>query len=95
MMRQNITLHITAIRRVEVSFGYVVSELGPNVTKRSVASHYKSTIHAKFGPRGFADAQFSGSIPHQLREMTRLVLIGLIIEIVTAHLIVPEIKEEK
>lgn len=91
MMRQHVALHITAVGRVEVSFAYVVRELGPNVTQRSVASNYKGTIHAKFSANGFADAQFSSGIPHQLREMPRLVLIGLIVEIVTTYLVIPGI----
>lgn len=90
-MRQHVALYITAVGWVEVSFGNVVSELGSNVTQGSVASNYKSTIHAKFGTHGFADAQLSSSIPHQLREMTRLVLISLIVEIVTAYLVIPGI----
>lgn len=88
-MRQYIALDIAAVRRVEVPFAYVIGKLGSNVTKRSVASHYKSAIHAKFGSHGFANAKFSGSIPHQLGEMTRLVLISLIVEIVTAYFIIP------
>ncbi len=91
MMRQHVSLNITAVGRVKASFAYVVGELGPNVTQGSVASNYKGTIHAKFGANGFTDAQFPGGIPHQLREMTRLVLVGLIVEIVTAYLVIPGI----
>ena len=64
MMRQHVSLYITAVGRVKVSFGNVVGELGSNITQGSVASYYKSTIHAKFCPHGFADAKFSGSVPH-------------------------------
>ena len=64
MMRQNVSLYITAVGRVKVPFGNVMSELGSNVAQGSVASYYKSTIHAKFCPHGFADAKLSGSVPH-------------------------------
>lgn len=64
MMRQHVSLNITAVGRVKVSLCDIVGELGSNITQGSVASYYKSAIHAKFCPHGFADAELSGSIPH-------------------------------
>ena len=92
MMRQHVSLYITAVGRVKVSLCNVMGKLGSNVTQGSVASYYKSAIHAKFCPHGFADAKFSCSVPHQLGEMPRFVLVGLVVEIVAAYLVIPVVQ---
>ena len=80
---------MTAVRRVKVPSADVGGELGSDVSQRSIAGNNKSTIHAKFGTQGFTDTQLTCSIPHQLGEVTRLVLVGLIEEIVATYLIIP------
>ena len=81
---------MTAVRRVKVPFADVGGELGSDVSQRSIAGNNKSAIHAKFGTHGFTDTQLTCSIPHQLGEVTRLVLIGLIEEIVATYLVIPD-----
>ena len=87
--RQCITLYMTAVRRVKFPFADVGRELGSDVSQRSIAGNNKGAIHAKFGTQGLTDTQLTCCIPHQLGEVPRLVLIGLIEEIVATYLIIP------
>ena len=87
--RKGISLHMTAIGRVEISFADVSSELVSNVPQGPIAGDNEGAIHTKFGSHCLTNTQFARCIPHKLRKMAGFVLVCLVKKVVAANFIIP------
>lgn len=87
--RKGISLHVTAIGRVEISFADVSSELVSNVPQGPIAGDNEGAIHTKFGSHCLTNTQFARCIPHKLRKMAGFVLVCLVKKVVAANFIIP------